>query len=207
MKAMIKFKLILALLLILNGCWVYQGQLDGGPSFSKQSFGNSSSSSQNKTVTGYSLGASGNTRINEEVDVEIGLNFSKRGNKNQYRPPQEGEFEYNEVTQETFMSYIDLPVLIRYEPLNKFHLYGGLQPSFLLGAKSKFDGTQQKINVMDNFKTLDLSGNLGVGYDLSNKYGVRMFYRHGLTNINAIETSGLGSIKNRSLDLKVYYRF
>jgi len=82
------------------------------------------------------------------------------------------------------LSYINIPILARYEMSYNINLNAGLQVGFLLSAKTKiFDA---KFDVKNQFKTIDIGLPLGIGLDFSDKkFNVNLRYIIGLSNISS----------------------
>ena len=80
------------------------------------------------------------------------------------------------------LGYINLPILAKYKS-EGFSVFAGPQVSYLLSAKSKSSQDNQTVDDKDEYKPVEVSGVLGVGYTLSNGFGVDARYQLGLTNL------------------------
>lgn len=85
----------------------------------------------------------------------------------------------------TRLTYLNLPLVTRYDFGNGFFAEAGLQPGILLSAKDKFENIT--IDYRDWINTFDLGLPLGIGYNFPNNFGVGLRITPGLTNINASE--------------------
>lgn len=81
------------------------------------------------------------------------------------------------------LNYLNLPLMGKYYITKGFSLEAGPQIGFLLSAKN------EEINVKNNFKTLDLGVNVGLGYKLNNGLNFGARYNLGLSNINDVQGS------------------
>lgn len=97
------------------------------------------------------------------------------------------------------MSYLSVPVLIRYQPIELLNIHVGPQFGFLMGAESEGD------DVKDAFKGLDLGAAFGAGIDLPAGIGFTARYVLGLSNI--YDESDEGTIKNNVFQISLSYRF
>ena len=80
------------------------------------------------------------------------------------------------------LSYINIPVMARYNLGYNLNVHTGIQFGFLLSAKSVFQS--EKFDVKDQFKGMELGLPIGVGYDfMDRKFNVTARYVIGLNNI------------------------
>lgn len=155
-----------------------------GPSLSshagKSEFGDGGT--DRKPIVGFIVGVGINIPVVENISIDAGLHLAQKGSRS-----IDGDFE-----EKLRMLYIDLPILAKYDVNNAFAFYGGVQPSFLISAKRKFDGPSisdsQKAN--NEFKTFDLAASVGVGYQISKNIGLVLRYNHGLINISGVSAYG-----------------
>ena len=170
---------------------------------------------------GFLLGASVPFQVSPMLSVEAGLQVETKGYiekfsyEDEYEPGQGNIFSFAAASQlaasnfrnETTLTYLGVPLTVNVSPfpqVSGFGFLGGLQPSFLLGRKSKSSGfgnsTSDKST--EGFKALDIGILLGAGYRLENGLGFRLAYEHGLTDItdNAFDT-----FQNRSVKLTATY--
>lgn len=102
-----------------------------------------------------------------------GLQFSSQGGN--YK-------EYNNLEGKIVTSYIQLPLLARYNTDGGFYAELGLQPGVLIAAKDKYDGNS------DDFKSylkgFDLGLPVGIGYKFKSGFGLGIRVTPGLSNID-----------------------
>ena len=170
---------------------------------------------------GFLLGASVPFQVSPMLSVEAGLQVETKGYiekfsyEDEYEPGQGNIFSFAAASQlaasnfrnETTLTYLGVPLTVNVSPfpqVSGFGFLGGLQPSFLLGRKSKSSGfgSSATDKSTEGFKALDMGILLGAGYRLENGLGFRLSYEHGLTDItdNAFDT-----FQNRSVKLMATY--
>jgi hypothetical protein len=101
------------------------------------------------------------------------------------------------------ISYIDIPLLFRYQISNLFNLQLGPQTGLLLSAARVLDGSSE--NIRDNFNSFDLGITFGAGIDFSFGLNFALRYSLGLSNI-ASNSMANQSIKNNFLHLSIGYK-
>ena len=76
--------------------------------------------------------------------------------------------------------YINIPVMVQY---NASGFYGetGPQVGFLISAKG--DNGDVSVDIKDNFKSINFSWGVGLGYRMTNGFGVGARYNIGIANI------------------------
>lgn len=89
----------------------------------------------------------------------------------------------------TTLTYLNIPIMANYYVIPGLALKAGIQPGFMLSAKSKGDEhvgggwVEYDHSGTDGYKTFDLSIPLGLSYEFSD-FVVDARYNLGLTNIN-----------------------
>jgi hypothetical protein len=140
--------------------------------------------------TGLHLGLLGHIHLDKEWAVQPEIVYSSQGAK------------YNFANSETRVNldYINVPVLLQYMFDNGFRFEAGPQVGFLINAK-----TGNKIDVIDNYKSIDFGLGLGIGYiKPSTGLGIDARYNLGLSDIT--ENNSVKST-NRGFQLGVFYQF
>lgn len=79
------------------------------------------------------------------------------------------------------LTYLNIPLLFRYNFSEKLSAVTGPQIGFLLGAKVKDDGDTN--DVKDGFKGTNISWGLGAQYELPSNLNVGLRYNFGLSDI------------------------
>lgn len=158
-------------------------------------------------------------KFTDKLALQPELLFSMQGAKVTQRG-FDGTFTYTDESKEN-LTYVNVPVLLKYYPVGGFYLEGGPQAGFLVSAKSKVESTETDIDgnltrtsfeedSKDFYKTVDFSFNFGAGYDFTPNWFVGARYNIGLTNVN--DLGGAYSIyevdqKNSVLSFSVGYKF
>ena len=101
-------------------------------------------------------------------------------------------------------SYLNVPVLFKYQHVSGLFAETGPQLGFLLSAKVKESG--QTTDVKSASQSTDFSWAFGVGYKIPKiNLGIDARYNLGLTNVNK-DSSG-GNIKNSVFQFGLFYVF
>ena len=132
--------------------------------------------------TGVHVGVLGSTAVNvdETLFVQPELLFSLQGR------------------EDVNLSYLILPVVLKYYLVDRFSIHGGLQPGLLIGAEDDSD---------EVLTTLDLGVPIGAEFDINETFGVGLRYVVGATNIYDPEGNSDLDIYNRVFQLFASYRF
>ena len=100
-------------------------------------------------------------------------------------------------------SYLNIPVLAKYQHSSGLYGETGPQLGFLLAANVAAGGSSQ--DVKSSYKSTDFSWAFGVGYKLPLiGAGIDARYNLGLSNIAATDVSGY-SVKNSVFQIGVFY--
>ncbi len=79
------------------------------------------------------------------------------------------------------ITYIDLPLLIRYQPVKFLNIHAGPQASYRVNATQKDLNEGVKADINDYYKSFDFGMMLGVEVNLTSRINVTARYVHGLT--------------------------
>jgi opacity protein-like surface antigen len=116
------------------------------------------------------------------------------------------------------LSYINVPVMLKFYPAGGFYLEGGPQVGFLVAAKAKVESTDTEDGVItrisrtddvkDQYKSVDFAFNFGLGYDFTQNFYAGARYSFGLSGIqDSPFTIYDVDRKNNVLSLSVGYKF
>lgn len=108
------------------------------------------------------------------------------------------------------LAYINVPVMFKYFAAEKFSLEAGPQIGFLVSAetKTKVDGYgSSKVDIKDNFESIDFGLNLGAGYDFTENFSAGVRYNLGLANIAKTEEGDDSKVHNGVFSLSAAYKF
>jgi hypothetical protein len=136
------------------------------------------------------------------MDYSSELNFSLVGSKIPYLTRDDSaDSVYVDRQYNGTVGYLEVPLSIQYK-VHRFYVGVGPGVAFRLFNK--------KLNsvYINNYKTLDVSGNLLAGYKIAKRLDVNVRYSYGLLNIlnyNDQSYDTRMSLKNRFLNLSVLY--
>lgn len=149
--------------------------------------------SEYDTKVGYHAGLLAHIHLTRQFAVQPELVYSLQGAK----------YTVGGVESKLNLGYVNIPVLLQYMFDNGFRLQAGPQLGFMLNAKTKVGDT--KIDVKDQFKTVELGLAAGVGYvHTASGFGVDARYNYGLSDIS--ESNAVKST-NRGFQVGVFYLF
>lgn len=95
----------------------------------------------------------------------------------------QGHAAANDFSNKLNLTYLNIPVMARYNLGYNLNVHAGVQFGFLLSAKSVYQDFEG--DVKDQFNSFELGIPLGVGYDLMDrKFNVTARYVIGLTNLS-----------------------
>ncbi|HEY6437506.1 MAG TPA: outer membrane beta-barrel protein, partial [Ignavibacteriaceae bacterium] len=127
-------------------------------------------------------------RHSEKMAFITGLLYSSKGTK------YSGEFQNVTVSYTKLLSYLDLPLLLRYYKSEKWSFLFGPQFSFLLAAKIKNDENAQQLfelpeteDAKDYYTKLDVGLNLGAAYTINERMALMLLFQYGLLKIGIDE--------------------
>lgn len=159
----------------------------------------------NFSKVGFYGGVTGELPVGKKFSVAAELVYSLQGNKQRIMfadwAPTTGSYEYDEKAHMN-LSYVNVPVLVKYQVVKNVFIETGLQAGLLVAAKVKT--TDGSGDIKDNYKSFDLSWPIGVGFKLPNGLGVNLRYNHGLTSVYK---TNYWDPKNRVVQLGVFYIF
>jgi hypothetical protein len=130
-----------------------------------------------KSMTGINAGGYYSYFLNRVIAVQAELSVSVKGShwkENNY--PDEAK---------DILTYFDLPLLIRYQPLNLFNVHAGPQVSYLAKAMQYDYKTGLKGSIEDYYRPLDFSLVFGVEANLPKNIDLTVRYVRGLISVYA----------------------
>ncbi|MFV8355443.1 porin family protein [Flavobacterium sp. XS1P32] len=161
-----------------------------------------------KSKAGLNVGGFVEVKLSDKLALQPELLFSMQGTNID-------KFEFSDGNQ-TFvvdasikMSYINVPIMLKYYAAEKFNLEVGPQVGFLLSAKTvaKANGNEAEDDVKDSFESVDFGLNFGLGYDFTKNIAAGVRYNLGLTNIGKTEPGDDLKITNSVFSLSLAYKF
>ncbi|PRY87656.1 outer membrane protein with beta-barrel domain [Mongoliibacter ruber] len=125
----------------------------------------------------------------DKIKVEPGLYFSQKGIKSDVEAVNDR------------LSYIDVPVVVRYGVTEKLNVFAGPQASVL--AARRFEGPDGVSRATSTIRGYDLAAVLGVAYEIYNGVGIQVGYDFGLIDLNYFDTN----VKSRVFHFSVNRNF
>jgi hypothetical protein len=145
---------------------------------------------------GFHVGGFLSGKISDKVMLTPEVQFTQRG-------ASDGDVRLN-------LSYIEVPIMLAYLPLNIFAIEAGPSVAFKVGGKGKVDGRSFRLN--DAYeKMMDFGANVGVRFNLTEDVSIYGRYYHGLAVIDETVCLTIDAntyhVKeyNRSMQLGVMY--
>ncbi len=92
-----------------------------------------------------------------------------------------GDIEFEGDNTYYNLNYLNIPVLAGYRLNYEFTVYAGPQFGYLLSAEKEVNGYTQ--DIMNDYHQFELSGVLGVNYDINNGFIGDIRFNYGFTNV------------------------
>jgi len=168
-----------------------------------------------KTKLGLNIGAFVDFNFSEKLALETGLQFEQKGTKFEN---ENKEFGIPiKVTQKMIVNYLTIPVNARLNlPVGDNNLYFLAGPTLGIGLSGKTTlevGDEEESEDLkfgddeeSDIKRLNIGTRLGVGFELSNKLGIRCTYELGLSNLMP-EGDSDNSTKFNAFGIALTYKF
>lgn len=167
--------------------------LKGGVNFAKASQGDI----DNQSVTSFHIGGVMEALYANKIALQPEIIYSEQG------------FNYTEANMERALklSYINVPVMLKYYPWQELFIEAGPQIGFLNTARltTTTEGIVKTRSIKEGLRSNDLSLNLGFGFQLKNGWNINARYCYGLTNITDRLTDD--KFKNRVIQVSLGYFF
>jgi hypothetical protein len=147
-------------------------------------------------------------QLNKKVSFQPELLYSNQGGRfDQVVDIEEGIFITNNTLK---LSYINIPMMIKYYANDKLYFEGGPQVGFLTSAKLKVEvsgyGSAEE-DVKDSFNGVDFGLGFGLGYNFTKQLAGNFRYNFGLTNAADTEPGDDSTIKNSVFAVSLGYKF
>lgn len=175
-------------------------------------------------VLSFGGGVQAEISFNELISLQPEILFSSEGSKATFHYVDETA-EVNSV-ERIRLSYLNLPVLLKWSVSKRFSIEAGPQIGYLLAAKDNYEWTATitgatvqesgSADVRDSFRTFSFGAAAGSTFNVSEKIYLQLRAYKGFSNINKGEQPedeedpvgrGMGKITNAVLQLSVGYRF
>jgi hypothetical protein len=181
-------KMIVALALLASTAIMMAQEIDFGIK-AGANFATITDASGLSNKTGFQAGIFGGFKFTEKLGIQADMLYSQQG----------AEFDAGEFD----LSYINVPIVLKYYVAQGFNLQAGPQFGFVVDDEISFDVLNDIATQVDA-ESFDLSGVVGLGYDFP--FGLRFDarYNFGLTEV-ASEEGAEG--KNSVVSLALGYSF
>lgn len=173
------------------------------------SLSNIAGEENNGLKAGFVAGVEGEYQVSPLIGLSAGLSYQMQGCTYDDAVVTVAGISNGGKDMKTSLEYINIPILANFYVAKNFALKVGIQPGFLVSAKSK--GTAVALNnetdydddIKDGCKTFDFSIPVGASYQISD-FVIDARYNWGLTNIYK-DTND--SYRNSVFQLTVGYKF
>lgn len=122
------------------------------------------------STIGGSMGLTADFRLADAWQLATGLTFTSIGGTEQLGPIRDPHISR--------VNYLSLPFEFRYKAVTNLHVGIGAGAHILLW--NDYNGVEDLIILAEADQWLDISGILGVHYDISDRFGAGIRYHHGL---------------------------
>lgn len=160
------------------------------------------------SVTSFHVGGFAEINISKKLFFQPELVYSMQGT-NFSLPVDVNGTVYS--TNNTFkLSYINIPLMFKYYPQEKFYFEAGPQIGLLTSAKLEVEVAGYGSNTQDAkelFKSSDFGLNFGLGYNFTKRVTSNVRYNLGLSNIADTESGDNSTIKNSVFSISLGYIF
>jgi hypothetical protein len=153
---------------------------------------NNSNGTEMGSKLGFHAGVLAHVHLSPQIAIQPEVVYSSQGTK---YTVADGEHELG-------LGYINIPVQLQYMFNNGFRLQTGPQLGFLASVKDKTRGAETGIFTSDDFKAIDFSWSVGLGYLSTSGLGIDGRYNFGMSDINDF---GTNSLKNSVFQVGLFY--
>lgn len=190
---------------------------------------------ETKSKIGFHIGGFAEYEINEKFALQPELLLSTQGGSSELIEYYGGGTYFESFKQTPKLTYLNLPIMLKYKIIEKLSIEFGPQIGYLISAKSKWeyvdstdpsenetievdlikDGTYTfggtTVQVKPKTNRLDFGLNIGSSYDITEKFFVQARYNLGLTAFDKNSTAGSNTdswdLKNSVIQISTGYRF
>jgi len=167
-----------------------------GPGYFNDQSGNTSYSGK-KIYLGFVIGLIAEIPLTNQLFFQPEVDFTQAGNK----------IKNADFTQTLKLGYLNIPLLLKFKPVEGVNVFGGVAADYLLYANnnSQYQLKQTSGSVRSDFKTLGLSMTAGAGYGFTENLGIELRYVRSIFNINKINNRNDFKNSNIQLALRYFY--
>jgi len=144
-------------------------------------------------------GIFGRYQLPVPIAIQLGVDYSGEGVN--LKDLSTSDFVHSRL------SYLTVPLFAQYHFSFGGYVELGPQFGFLLSAKESADG-ENNIDTKEFYKSTDISGGIGLGYEFKNGLGIGARYLRSFSSIEKgdDEETDSESLKNRILSIGLTYR-
>lgn len=184
-------RIALVVLVSFFGLSTYAQGLDLGIK-AGANFANISDASNFDSKTGFTAGIFLGVKFSEKFAIQPELLYSQQG----------GDFEFGDFD----LSYVNIPVIFKYYLFHGLNIQAGPQFGFVVDDKISFDAIGDGVSEGVKTNDFDVSGVVGLGYDLPLGLRISARYNFGLTDVfeeggKAVDVGGKNSVISLALGL------
>lgn len=158
---------------------------------------------------GFHVGGFAEIKLTDKFSVQPELLFSLQGAKEEYTETMAGfDVKYEDKLN---LSYLNIPIMAKYYATESLSIQAGPQVGFLMSAnleeKASFEGGSEtaETDVKEFMETVDFGVNFGLGYKITENFGVDARYNVGLSNI--YKDSDDYKVSNSVIQVSLGYTF
>jgi len=193
MKKGVLLFLSMALITGLQAQSLFELGVKTGLNLSIQTTKGAATNVESEFKPGVHIGAYGNFFILEKVAAQLELMYSQKGSK--WSDPY--------FSGKDNLAYVDLPLLIRYQPIDLVNIHAGPQFSFLTGARQIPDDGEA-MDASEYYKGTDFGLVVGAELNLPIKLSIAIRYIEGFS-VTTESTYYIDQWKNRVFQLSLSY--
>lgn len=156
-------------------------------------------------LTSFNAGVFAEFPLTQGISIMPELNFSRKGSEVE-------ESVLGETYKAKFkLSYLEVPVLLKFNVTPNFNLHAGPYFAYLLDAKTDIENSAgENIETFnydtDDFDKTDFGLSAGLGFDF-NSFGIGARYNYGLSDIDNNDNDGSDGAKNSAISLYFALKF
>jgi len=167
-----------------------------------------------KMKVGFNVGAFAEYKFTDKWAIQPEVLYSLQGSKQEFSD-EDGKYDVK-----TNLSYVNIPIMVKFYPIPKLYAEAGPQIGVLVSAKYKAsekiygnDAEQLEDNkdAKDNFKSIDFGFNVGAGYEFTENLFANLRYNIGLSDIDDTVKTDEDyfdlKTKNSVISLSLGYKF
>ena len=101
------------------------------------------------------------------------------------------------------LSYINLPIMLRYKSFSGFFAEAGIQPGLLISARDKYEDNND--DYKDHMNSFDFGAPVGIGYEFKSGFGIGVRVIPGIANIDKLQDGDTDKNRNFVAGFRLFY--